>query len=106
MTKELLKVSEKQPVASGYSRSGNEWRRQTVVFETAPDYYGNVRKIAIDAMNDKVELMQSFPEGSWVEVGYIVSAREYNGRWFNDVRLVSATQPGGGSVQDDGDLPA
>jgi len=78
-------------VVKGVSKVGNEWSRQDVVIEsqmarkdgtTWPDF------LCITAGSNKAEKMANISVGQKVEVTYTVSAREYNGRWYNNVDLV------------------
>ena len=52
--------------------------------------FGNsFSKIALTAQNQRVEELQDYQIGDRVEVGYSVTAREWDGKWFNNVDLIS-----------------
>lgn len=99
------------PEESGYTRSGTEWRRRTMVLESAPDLYGNTNKLAVEAGGKRAAALASLRPGDVVEVSYVVTSREYNGKWYNDVRLVSVSVPNAKpaaqapAAGDDDDLP-
>lgn len=85
------------PLASGQStRTGNMWRKQEFVIETFAQY---PKKIFMSLMGEKID---QFPlrEGDRVRVSVDLESREYNGRWYSDIRawkIVPAGQDQGGS---------
>lgn len=81
-------ISHLGQVESGTTQNGNSWSRQVVVLDVAG--FGNTfSKIALTAQNQRVEELQNYQIGDRVEVGYSVTAREWNGKWFNNVDLVN-----------------
>lgn len=70
------------PVTKGTSARG-EWQRQEVVFEMNEGTF--TRKICVTFFNrpDDVARLQ---EGSAYTVSVNIESREYNGRWYTDVR--------------------
>lgn len=73
-------------VQSGTSQSGNPWYRQTIVVDVA-GYNGSYRKVALQASGNVVGDLETAQIGDNVEISYQVTAREYNGRWYNNVDL-------------------
>lgn len=73
-------------VQSGTSQSGNPWYRQTIVVDVA-GYNGSYRKVALQASGNIVGDLETAQIGDKVEISYQVTAREYNGRWYNNVDL-------------------
>lgn len=73
-------------VQSGTSQSGNPWYRQTIVVDVA-GYNGSYRKVALQASGNIVGDLENAQIGDKVEVSYQVTAREYQGRWYNNVDL-------------------
>ena len=81
-------ISQFGQVESGTTQKGNSWSRQVVVLDVAG--FGNsFSKIALTAQNQRVEELQDYQIGDRVEVGYSVTAREWNGKWFNNVDLIN-----------------
>lgn len=81
-------ISQFGQVESGTTQNGNLWSRQVVVLDVAG--FGNsFSKIALTAQNQRVEELQDYQIGDRVEVGYSVTAREWNGKWFNNVDLIN-----------------
>ena len=74
------------PVQSGTSSRGNEWQRQDVVFEYyehETDRYSD--KVVLSVHPDRIK-EHDLHEGDEVVIGFGHSVREWQGRYFNDVR--------------------
>ena len=74
-------VFKKLPVSKGVSARG-EWQRQDVVFEVPSEFS---RKICVTFFNKPTEA-DSLVEGQTYIVSVNVESREYNGKWYTDVR--------------------
>ena len=59
------------PLQEGISKAGNAWKKQEYVLETEEQY---PRKVCFNLFGDKVD--QYFD----------LESREFNGRWYTDVR--------------------
>ena len=70
------------PPTSGTSARG-EWKRQEVVFELPQEFS---RKICVTFFNKESEV-SSLREGQTCNVSVNVESREYNGRWYTDVKV-------------------
>ena len=75
------KIVECLPVKSGQSANG-EWRKQEYVLETNSQY---PKKICFMVWGEKVEQF-AIQQGETVEVSIDLESREYNGRWYTDVK--------------------
>lgn len=73
------------PVQSGTTKAGKPWHRQTIVIEKENGNY--IDYIAADA-NNSTRALPDILEGDTVEIGFVVSSREYDGRWYTDIRLI------------------
>ncbi len=87
------------PVVRGTSARG-EWQKQEVIFELPGEFS---RKVCVGFWGDKVADLARLKEGDKVSVSANVESREYNGRWFTEVRAwkfstVAAQQPAGASA--------
>lgn len=74
-------VFKKLPAVQGESARG-KWVRQDVVFEVPGEF---TRKTVVTFFNKEDEVA-SLQEGATYLVSINIDAREYNGRWFNDIR--------------------
>ena len=69
------------PIQEGNSKNGS-WKKQSFILETKGDY---PRKVCIDIWGDKIE--KAIIEVGSDVVAYIqLSSREWNGKWFTDVK--------------------
>lgn len=79
------KIHKIMPVQSGTTKAGKPWHRQTIVIEKENGNY--IDYIAADA-NNSTRALPDILEGDTVEIGFVVASREYDGRWFTDIRLI------------------
>ena len=84
--KETGRLAYKGEVESGMAKSGNAWYRQTIVVDVE-GYKGSYRKVALQASGNMVGEIEKVQIGERVEVIYQVTAREWNGKWYNNVDL-------------------
>lgn len=75
----LLNILPKQ---SGTGKNG-PWVKQDFVIETPGEY---PRKICISAWGDKADEITSYKEGDEVKVNVNIESREFNDRWYTDVK--------------------
>ena len=68
---------------SGQSKTGNTWTKQEFIIETFDKF---PRKVMISVMGDKVQELKKFKAGDQVKASLNLESREWNGRWFTDVR--------------------
>ena len=88
------------PLTQGTSARG-EWQRQDVVFELPSEFS---RKICVTFFNKPTDVAK-LREGATYTVSVNVESREYNGRWYTDVRAwkiekVQASAPAHGEGSD------
>lgn len=81
------------PVLTGTSARGMEWARMEILLEV-PGYQGSVSKISLQVEQNKIEEVCRYHTGDKVDVGFAVYAREYNGRWYNNVNLATIKSEG------------
>lgn len=68
------------------------WVRGGMVVRTIGD---NERLVALTSFGeDKTALCGQFNTDDIVEVGFVPESREFNGKWFTDLRLISCKQLG------------
>lgn len=71
---------------SGVSKAGKTWGKQEVVFEIE-DNFQSYRYVAITFFGDDKEMLANFKEGDKVAISYYASSREWNGKWFTDLKV-------------------
>ena len=90
MTLEISgKIIEILEVKSGKSANG-EWRKQEYVLETEAQY---PKKVCFMAWGDKIDQF-NIQQGETVEVSIDLESREYNGRWYTDVKAWKVSRNG------------
>lgn len=87
-------ISDMSEVQSGTSQSGREWQRMDLILET-PGFNGSVYKMVFRVSGDKVKDVSLYNRGDKVQVGFSISAREWNGKWYNNIDLVTITDESG-----------
>ena len=77
----LGKVVQILPLASGMGKNG-EWKKQEFILETPGQY---PKKVCITLWGDKIDEAK-MTEGDEIKASIDVESREYNGRWYTDVK--------------------
>ena len=100
------------PMQGGVSQqSGNQWQKATFIIDQPSNNpnYPNPKKVCVTTMNANVIVsLQQFPIGTPLKVAVSVESREYNGRWYTDVRawrIESAAPVASAPSQDPGPMP-
>lgn len=75
------KIIKYLPVVTGQGNKG-QWSKQDFVLETQGEY---PKTICITDFNDKANAI-GFGKGAVVKVQIELSSREYNGKYFHDIR--------------------
>src|SRR3954466_13084346 len=78
---------------SGQGKNGT-WKKQEFILETGDNY---PKKVCIAVWGDKID-MGSFKTGDLVDVSFDVESREYNGRWYTDVKAWKMVPKTGGGA--------
>ena len=81
-------ISYMSEITSGTSTSGRAWARMTIMIDIL-GYKGSISKLSFQVGTDRISDVQEFKVGDKVEIGWSIYAREYNGRWYNNVDLVN-----------------
>ena len=81
------RISDMSEVQSGTSKNGYQWQRMTLVLDI-PGYQGAVIKQAFSVTGDDVKDVLLLSIGDEVEVSFAIYARNWNGKWYNNVDLV------------------
>ena len=80
------------PEKGGISKSGNEWKTQEYVIENHDQY---PRKMCFSVFGaDKIANF-NIKAGEELTVYFDIDCREWNGRWFNDLRAWKVERPSG-----------
>lgn len=69
------------PLQTGSGKNG-QWKKQDIIIETEGQY---PKKVCISIWGDKIDASQLQP-GKMLNISFDVESREYNGRWYTDVK--------------------
>lgn len=111
LTAKLIQVL---PLQTGAGKNG-QWKKQDIIVETEATY---PKKICVSLWGDKIDASQ-LQTGNQLKIDFDVESREYNGRWYTDVKAwkievaggVTASDPGASSapaqtgIREEDDLP-
>ena len=78
LTAKLVQVL---PLQSGQGKNG-EWKKQDIILETEGQY---PRKVCVAIWGDKINPSQ-LEVGNNLTIDFDVESREFNGRWYTDVK--------------------
>ncbi len=67
----------------GIGKTGNEWKMQEYVLETHEQY---PRRVCFNVFGADKIAQFNIQAGEELTVSFDINAREYNGRWYNDIR--------------------
>ena len=76
------KIIQKLELQSGTSKAGNAWKKQEYVLETLDSY---PRKVKFDFFGDRAD-QYPLEVGDIITLSYDIESREFNGRWYTDIR--------------------
>ena len=75
------KIFKVMPLESGEGKNGT-WKKQLLVIEIENGKYS--KKVATTLWNDLTD--NTFQEGAEISIEFDVESREYNGKWYTDVK--------------------
>lgn len=76
------KLIQMLPLQTGTGKTGTQWKKQDIIVETPGTY---PKKICISIWGDKIN-PSVLQEGATLNISFDVESREYNGRWYTDVK--------------------
>lgn len=80
------------PAQTGTGKNG-PWKKQDIIVETEGQY---PKKVCVTVWGDKINESQLKP-GINLNISFDIESREYNGRWYTDVKAWKIETAGEGS---------
>lgn len=77
------------PVVTGTGNRGN-WSKQEVIIELPTEFN---KKVCVAFWGEKINDVTSCKIGDKVKIGINIESREYNGRWYTEVRAWKVEKP-------------
>jgi hypothetical protein len=78
------KLVQVQPEQTGTGKNGTNWVKQNFVIETAHEQYP--KKVCFTMWGEKAQVLKSLSPGTQVNVAFDVESREFNGKWYTDLK--------------------
>jgi hypothetical protein len=90
------------PLQTGSGKNG-EWKKQDIIVETGGQY---PKKVCVSVWGDKIDEKKLKP-GNMLKIEFDIESREYNSRWYTDVKAWKIDVEGGreSSVEQDYQAP-
>ncbi len=96
------KIVQTLPKQTGNARNGSTWEKQKYIIEVPGQY---PKKVCFNLWGDKIAKF-NIKDGDDVTIAVDVESREYNGRWYTDIRAWNVTKQGAApSVGGNNSLP-
>jgi hypothetical protein len=89
------------PVQTGDGKFG-KWVKQEFIIETFGEY---PKKVCFSAWGDKSDDLKNLIEGDKITISFNPESREYNGKWFTDLRIWKITKGEAGSAKSSFNAP-
>lgn len=86
------------PLQTGTGKNG-QWKKQDIIVETEGQY---PKKVCISIWGDKIN-ESMLKVGSMLTISFDVESREYNGRWYTDVKAWKVEPAGAGTTDKEAD---
>ena len=83
------KVIRKLDPQGGTSKAGREWKKQEYVLETIDTAYP--RQVKFDFFGERAD-QYPLEVGDVITLSYDIESREFNGRWYTDIRGFKAVK--------------
>jgi len=96
----VAKVIQLLPLQTGTGKNG-VWKKQDIVVETDGQY---PKKVCISVWGDKIN-PGHLTVGNKLKIDFDVESREYNSRWYTDVKAWKVEVVGAGDKQDEFHIP-
>ncbi len=81
------------PLQTGTGKNG-QWKKQDIIVETDGQY---PKKVCISIWGDKIN-EAVLKTGTTLKIDFDVESREYNGRWYTDVKAWKVEAAGSGPI--------
>jgi hypothetical protein len=82
------KIVQTLPKQTGNAKNGSTWEKQEYIIEVPGQY---PKKVCFNLWGDKIAKF-NIQNGDDVTIAVDVESREYNGRWYTDIRAWNVTK--------------
>lgn len=95
------KVVSKLQQQTGQGRNG-AWVKQDFIIETQEQF---PKKVCVALWGDKVKELEQYAIGDSIKVSINIESREFNGRWYTDIKAWRMEREGASAPQGGGNIP-
>jgi hypothetical protein len=88
------KIVQTLPKQTGNAKNGTTWEKQEYIIEVPGQY---PKKVCFNLWGDKIAKF-GIQDGQDLTISVDVESREYNGRWYTDIRAWNVTKQNAGSA--------
>ena len=78
--------SKKLGEREGTTKDGKPWKVVQFLIQTKGKY---PKMVSLDAWNASADIVNSMRDGDMIEVTYEAEAKEYNGKWYNALKVIN-----------------
>lgn len=89
------------PLQEGNSTRG-AWKKQDFILETTEQY---PKKVCISCWGEKVDELQKFQPNETLSIAINVESREYNSKWYTDIKAWKMDRAGNNSAAPTNNTP-
>jgi len=89
------------PAQTGTGKNG-PWKKVEFIVETTDKF---PKKICITAWKEQADQAEKLALNSTVKLSLELSSREYNGKWYSEIKAWKIVASGGGASEYDQELP-
>lgn len=95
------KVVSKLQQQTGQGRNG-AWVKQDFIIETQEQF---PKKVCVALWGDKVKELEQYAIGDSIKVSINIESREFNGRWYTDIKAWRMERESASAPQGSGNIP-
>lgn len=88
ITTEKGRIVKRFEMKQGQRRDGSIWKRQDILFEVSLLNNDSVTRRMVLSANEEVMDILDIVGGNTCEVDFILSARDWQGKWFNNANII------------------
>lgn len=96
------KLVTKLPQQNGQGKNG-AWIKQDFIIETQEQF---PKKVCISLWGDKAKELDSISIGETLKLGINIESREFNGKWYTDVKAWKIEKQGANQRNDSAPMPS
>ena len=96
------KLITKLPQQSGQGKNGT-WTKQDFIIETQEQF---PKKVCISIWGEKAKELDAIAIGETMKIGINVESREFNGKWYTDIKAWKIDKLGAAQLNDSVPMPS